>query len=123
MVVHGKKLIITVGGSAIAGAKSCEINIQCDDIEVASATQGKWREFLSGRKDWSVTCGHLLPASGTPLKSSAAMVGTKVVLSIQTDMTGDILTGSAIVKTWRASGAVGNLATGAFSFRGSGALV
>ena len=123
MVVHGKKLIITVGGSAIAGAKSCEINIQCDDIEVASATQGKWREFLSGRKDWSVTCGHLLPASGTPLKSSAAMVGTKVVLSIQTDMTGDILTGSAIVKSWRASGAVGNLATGAFSFRGSGALV
>ena len=123
MVVHGKKLIITVGGSAIAGAKSCEINIQCDDIEVASATQGKWREFLAGRKDWSVTCGHLLPASGTPLKSSAAMVGTKVVLSIQTDMTGDILTGSAIVKSWRASGAVGNLATGAFSFRGSGALV
>lgn len=123
MVVHGKKLIITVDGSAIAGAKSCEINIQCDDIEVASATQGKWREFLSGRKDWSVTCGHLLPASGTPLKSSAAMVGTKVVLSIQTDMTSDILTGSAIVKTWRASGAVGNLATGAFSFRGSGALV
>lgn len=123
MVIHGKKLIITVGGSAIAGAKSCEINIQCDDFEVASATQGKWREFLAGRKDWSVTCGHLLPASGTPLKSSAAMVGTKVVLSIQTDMTGDILTGSAIVKTWRASGAVDNLATGAFSFRGSGALV
>lgn len=123
MVVHGKKLIITVDGSAIAGAKSCEINIQCDDIEVASATQGKWREFLSGRKDWSVTCGHLLPASGTPLKSSAAMVGTKVILSIHTDMTSDILTGSAIVKTWRASGAVGNLATGAFSFRGSGALV
>jgi predicted secreted protein len=123
MVVHGKKLIITVGGSAIAGAKSCEINIQCDDFEIASATQGKWREFLAGRKDWSVTCGHLLPASGTPLKSSAAMVGTKVVLSIQTDMTGDILTGSAIVKSWRASGAVDNLATGAFSFRGSGALV
>jgi predicted secreted protein len=123
MVIHGKKLIITVGGSAIAGAKSCEINIQCDDLEVASATQGKWREFLSGRKDWSVTCGHLLPASGTPLKSSAAMVGTKVTLSIQTDMTGDILTGSAIVKSWRASGAVDNLATGAFSFRGSGALV
>lgn len=123
MVVHGKKLIITVGGSAIAGAKSCEINIQCDDFEVASATQGKWREFLSGRKDWSVTCGHLLPASGTPLKSSAEMVGTKVVLSIQTDMTGDTLTGSALVKSWRASGAVGNLATGAFSFRGSGALV
>jgi predicted secreted protein len=123
MVIHGKKLIITVGGSAIAGAKSCEINIQCDDLEVASATQGKWREFLAGRKDWSVTCGHLLPASGTPLKSSAAMVGTKVTLSIQTDMTGDILTGSAIVKSWRASGAVDNLATGAFSFRGSGALV
>lgn len=123
MVIHGKKLILKINGTAVAGAKSCELNVQCDEIEFASATQGKWREFLSGRKDWSVSCGHLLPATGTPLKSSAAMTGTKVTLVIETDMEDDMLTGTAIVKSWRVSGSVGTLATGAFSFRGSGALV
>lgn len=123
MVIHGKKIIVKVGGTAIAGAKSCEISIKGDQIETASPTTGEWRDFISGRKEWSVTCGHLIPAIGTPLKSNAAMVNTVVTLIIETDMTGDTLTGQAIVETWKASGTVGNLATGTFQFRGKGALV
>jgi len=122
MVIHGRKIIVKVGGTAIAGAKSCELSIKGDQIEVASPTTGTWRDFIAGRKEWSVTCGHLIPASGTPLKSNAAMVNTVVTLTIETDMTGDTLTGQAIVETWKASGTVGNLATGTFQFRGKGAL-
>lgn len=121
-MIHGRKLIVKVGGTAIAGAKSCEIIIKGDQIETASPTTGEWRDFIAGRKEWSVTCGHLIPASGTPLKSNAAMVNTVVTLIIETDMTGDTLTGQAIVETWKASGTVGNLATGTFQFRGKGAL-
>jgi predicted secreted protein len=121
-VIHGRKLIVKVGGTAIAGAKSCEISIKGDQIETASPTTGEWRDFIAGRKEWSVTCGHLIPAIGTPLKSNAAMVNTVVTLTIETDMTGDTLTGQAIVETWKASGTVGNLATGTFQFRGKGAL-
>lgn len=123
MVIHGKKIIVKVGGTAIAGAKSCELSIKGDQIETASPTTGTWRDFIAGRKEWSVTCGHLIPASGTPLKSNAAMVNTVVTLIIETDMTGDTLTGQAIVETWKASGTVGNLATGTFQFRGKCALV
>jgi len=122
-VIHGRKIIVKVGGTAIAGAKSCEISIKGDQIETASPTTGEWRDFIAGRKEWSVTCGHLIPAIGTPLKSNAAMVNTVVTLIIETDMTGDTLTGQAIVETWKASGTVGNLATGTFQFRGKGALV
>jgi len=121
-MIHGRKLIVKVGGTAIAGAKSCEIIIKGDQIETASPITGEWRDFIAGRKEWSVTCGHLIPASGTPLKSNAAMVNTEVTLTIETDMTGDTLTGQAIVETWKASGTVGNLATGTFQFRGKGAL-
>ena len=122
MVIHGRKIIVKAGGTAIAGAKSCELSIKGDQIEVASPTTGTWRDFIAGRKEWAVTCGHLIPASGTPLKSNAAMVNTVVTLTIETDMTGDTLTGQAIVETWKASGTVGNLATGTFQFRGKGAL-
>jgi len=121
-VIHGRNLIIKMDGTAIAGAKSCEISVKCDKIEAASPSTGTWRTFLAGRKEWSGSCGHLIPASGTPLKSEVEMVGQTVTLTMQTDMTDDIISGSAIVEQWSASGAVGSLANGKFSFCGSGPL-
>lgn len=121
-VIHGRNLIIMVGGTAIAGAKSCEINVDGEQIETASPSTGTWRTFLAGRKEWSVSCGFLIPASDTPLKSEAAMVNTTVTLTVQSGLSGDTLTGSAIVKAWKASGTIGNLSQGSFQFRGNGAL-
>ena len=121
-MIHGRNLIIKVNGKAIAGARSCDINISGEEIEVASATQSKWREFITGREEWSVTCNHLLPASGTPLRSSADMVNTTVTIRMESGRYGDVLTGKAIVKSWRTTGTLGNLAQGTFSFRGSGPL-
>lgn len=122
-VIHGRNLIIMVGGTAIAGAKSCEINVDGEQIETASASTGTWRTFLAGRKEWSVSCGFLIPASDTPLKSEVAMVNTTVTLTVQSGLSGDTLTGSAIVKAWKASGTIGNLSQGSFQFRGNGALI
>lgn len=121
-VIHGRNLIIRVGGTAIAGAKSCEINVDGEQIETASPSTGTWRTFLAGRKEWSVSCGFLIPAKGTPLKSEAAMVNTTVTLTVQSGLSGDTLTGSAIVKSWKASGTIGILSQGSFQFRGNGAL-
>ena len=121
-MIHGRNLIIKVNGTAIAGARSCDINISGEEIEVATVTKGKWREFITGREEWSVTCNHLLPASGTPLRSSADMVNTTVTIRMESGRYGDVLTGKAIVKSWRTTGTLGNLAQGTFSFRGSGPL-
>lgn len=121
-VIHGRKLIIKVGGKAIAGAKSCEISIQGDQIEIASASHGAWRDFIAERKEWSVSCNHLIPNIGSPLKSNAAMINTTVTITIESGLTNDTLTGQAIVKSWKVTGTVGNLANGTFQFRGKGAL-
>lgn len=122
-MIHGRNLIIKVNGTAIAGARSCDINISGEEIEVASATKSKWREFITGREEWSVTCNRLLPASGTPLRSSADIVNTTVTIRMESGRYGDVLTGKAIVKSWRTTGTLGNLAQGTFSFRGSGPLL
>ena len=121
-MIHGRNLIIKVNGTAIAGARSCDINISGEEIEVANTTKDKWRVFITGREEWSVTCNHLLPASGTPLRSSAAMVNTTVTIRMESGRYNDVLTGQAIVKSWRTTGTLGNLAQGTFSFRGSGPL-
>lgn len=121
-MIHGRNLIIKVNGTAIAGARSCDINISGEEIEVANTTKDKWRVFITGREEWSVTCNHLLPASGTPLRSSKNMVNTTVTIRMESGRYGDVLTGQAIVKSWRTTGTLGNLAQGTFSFRGSGPL-
>lgn len=121
-MIHGRNLIVKVNGTAIAGARSCDINISGEDIEVASSTQSKWREFLAGREEWSVTCNHLLPAAGTPLRTSKEMVNTTVTIRMESGRSGDVLEGQAIVKSWRSTGTLGNLAQGTYSFRGSGPL-
>lgn len=118
--ILGKNLIVSVNGTAIAGAKSCRLQISGENIERASATNATWREYIAGRKTWTVACDHLLPRTGTPLRSSAAMVNTVVTLTVGVEQ--DVLSGSALVKTWEVSGAVGTLAVGSFQFQGSGPL-
>lgn len=60
----------------------------------------------------------------TPMRTAKQMVGTTVTLSLQANgLANDRLHGQAIVKNWKANGAQGNLATGSFSFIGSGPLI
>ena len=95
MIQHGKDLRITTtnDGVLVALAKSCEINVDCDDIEVSSPYDGMWKDFITGRKEWSVSVAY-----GTPL------------------------TGTAIVKKWKVTGNVSDLAKGSFIFKGKGPL-
>lgn len=78
MILHGRNLIIKAGGVAIAAAKSCDINVQCKEIETASATSGAWRTALTGRKSWSVTTNQLV----TSLVRPFSIVGTTVTLDV-----------------------------------------
>ena len=59
----------------LAAAKSCDISVKADTVEVSSATDGDWRHFLAGRKDWSVTTNHLLKADSVAAYTVKA-VGT-----------------------------------------------
>ena len=79
MILHGRNLIIKVGGVAIAAAKSCDINVQCEEIETASPSSGAWRTAIFGRKSWSVTTNQLVTSLVRPLQ----IVGTSVSLSME----------------------------------------
>lgn len=79
MILHGRNLIITAGGVAIAAAKSCSIDVDAEIIKVASPTDGQWEHSISGRKSWSVATNHFL----TSIVDGAEMVGTMVTLRMQ----------------------------------------
>lgn len=122
MIRHGKDIKITTAsnGVLVALAKSCEINIDCDEIEVSSATTGKWKDSISGRLSWSISVNYLVTAGG--VASDVLKVGTTVEIKVADGETGTPLTGTARVKSCKVTATKGSLSQGSFQFTGKGAL-
>jgi hypothetical protein len=84
MILHGRNLIIKADGVAIAAAKSCDINVHCEEIETSSPQTGTWRTAIIGRKSWSVTTNQMVTSILDPVQ----MVGVNVSLTINIANTG-----------------------------------
>lgn len=122
--LHGRNLIVKRNGTAIAGAKSCEININCEELETSTpvndvSTDGGWKKFIAGAKEWTVTVGKLVTESGWT--SDLLSAGQMYNLSMEVDGYGS-LSGRALCNQVRITASVGNLTQGSFAFRGSGRL-
>lgn len=66
MILQGKNLIISANGIVIAGAKSCDVEVECDTIPTSSPTDGQWEHRIVGRKSWKVSTSHLVPFETEP---------------------------------------------------------
>lgn len=130
MIIHGRNMIVYAGGVAVAGARSCEIQVDADTIETTcpmdeNTADGGWAKFLPGRKRWSVGCSYLV----TAFKGSLMKIGQTVTLRMAVvdaggeDVSGETLTGVAICQDVRITATIGNLCQGSFQFQGSGRLL
>jgi hypothetical protein len=128
MIIHGKDIIIMVNGRAIAAARSCEIDVKTDLLEVSSPTTGKAHTFIPGRYTWTLTTSHLLigdTGNTTPVRTfiRRSIVNNTVSLVINdNDYTNDTLTGTAICHNARITATQGNLAQGSLAFQGNSEL-
>ena len=122
MAVNGNDILVLMNGTAVAHARTSEIQVDGEVIEISSPSQGQWREFLAGRKEWALTLGYLVFANSDVQR--LLDVGSTVTLLIKgrgaADSTG--LTGTAIIKTAKQTYTRGNLVAGSFAFQGSGPL-
>ena len=120
--MNGNNIIIKLNGTAIAATKSNEWETQCETIEVSSPTQGVWRDYIAGRKGWSVTTGFLVLAEADV--QQCLNIGTSYTLTFcDNNANGTVrLTGTAILQTCRITATRGKLCEGSFKFTGSGAL-
>ena len=123
-IIHGGAIVVSrkVGNTytAFAAAKSCDIEVTNNDIEVSSATSGLWRNYIAGRKSWKVTVSGLV----MELSSTLLQVGSEYQLKI--NVTGsspaDQVTGYALCKSAKVTGTQGNLGQYSCTFNGSGEL-
>ena len=75
MILHGRNLIIKAGGTAIAAAKSCTIEVQADEIEVSSPLTGQWKTYIAGRKSWKVDVSGLVMVDKDILPAHLQQIG------------------------------------------------
>ena len=121
MAVLGNNIIVFMNGTAIAGTKSDEIQVDCETIEIASATDQAWTHYISGRKSWSLTVGFLVLANADIRK--VLNNGSNVTLKIMgRGDNNSALTGNAIMRTHKMTFTRGNLAQGSIQFIGNGPL-
>lgn len=121
MAQKGNNIIVLSSGTAIAGVKSDEIQSGAETIEIASATQQDWKEFIAGRKEWSLNTNYLLLADSR--LADLLNVGTVYELAV-TDREGNTtVSGRAILTICKQTHTRGNLCQGTFQFRGTGPLI
>lgn len=121
MAILGNNIIVLMGGVAIAGTKSDELQVDCETIEIASATDQGWTHYLAGRKSWSLTVGFLLLANSDI--RNVLNNGSNVTLIIKgRNDNSNTLTGNAIMRTQKLTFTQGNLAQGSIQFIGNGPL-
>lgn len=125
MILHGRNINVKVNGVIVAKARSCQLNVQCDVTEIASATSGNWKQFLAGRKEWEIDVTTFVDV----VKTGYELVGQTVTVefgqvsaSSRADLSTDKLSGSAIVTMYAIGGEVKGLATSQMKFKGNGAL-
>lgn len=128
-VIHGQYLIIRAGTKAIAGAKECTVQTSAETIEVSSSTLSEWKNYIYGRKSWTVSVSTLTlheGAFGTTGGSGVTdllNVGNTFAISFyDTRYPNRMLTGNALLETAEISASKGNLAKGVFKFKGAGEL-
>lgn len=115
-VIHGRDLIISLNGTAIAAARSCDISVEDDMIEVTSPSSGRAKAYRAGRYGWTVDVSCLVLSPDMVIST-----GQQLTFSCKVGST-TYLTGSVIRKGSKITGSVGNLAQGSYSFIGTGPL-
>lgn len=121
--MKGNDLILTDSGGNLYASKSCELKVQGEYIEIATAGTADWREYIAGRKDWNITTSYLV--SDNKIKSDASMVGQTLSVKIgrRDGQDSELLHGSAIVSEWHTTATRGNLVQGSFMLKGTGPLI
>lgn len=114
-------LPVTGGGwMCIAGAKSCKLSVKGETIEISSASNSRWKEFISGREEWEVSTSHLI-MSADSIGSHKDLVGATMQVRFGTAL--EYLSGNVICTQFEVDAASGSLSKGSFRFQGTGPLI
>lgn len=128
--VAGNIIGLMVNGSFTSCETACTINFNQEMLPASAVDSGRWKEFISGIRDWSVSVNGnlLLEAVGADIKSilSANFFGS-LPLFIQVSTrpsatTQLVLSGNALFQSGNINAQANSVANWTATFQGTGAL-
>ena len=121
-MIHGDDILVTtnIGGSqvAVAACKSCSFDISRNYLSACSPTSGVTKKKIPTDYEWSVSCDCLVANPQYAKQFLDALKGG-TELTLQFIVVGFKIIGKAFVKSWKANGSKGSLATFSVQFEGS----
>ena len=131
MAQNGNTILVYKGSTLIAGMKSNDVQVSADLIEISSPTTGAWRQYVTGRKEATITVGYLVTADTSALGVSGGngvrdllQAGNSFTLKFKLRNAADSngVSGTFILKTVKITSQRGALVQGSFQVVLSGSL-
>ena len=122
-MILGKNLILAIGGSPLAAAKSCNIQQSQSFIQVASPTAARWKQVVPEALEWSISADCLIGTfDAYNTLDQAWRNGTALTIRYYDTNYNCNKTGTAYIASIDLKGSVGSLASMSISLKGSGEL-
>lgn len=119
--MNGNRFILSMGGVAVAALLAHEVNTAASNIEIAGKTQGRWREYVTGQRHWSISVDRLL-VSSADMVSLLQNGQTFTISSYDRINNRNNVHGTAKMERCQIRMTVGSIVKGQFTLRGNGYL-
>lgn len=122
--VRGLNILVYVGSQVVGGQRGATLNRGSETLDVSNkATEGGWKEFIQGAKEWSIECDGILMASDTGYEAleTAYLGGTPVEVKINDGGTWGFK-GNAIITDFPVEAPYDDALSYSVTFQGTGAL-
>lgn len=127
-MIHGKDLILTINSAwgqntALAASKTCDVDVNTDFIEVASPTEGGWKNYIPTINSWGLSAGLLLAMPETYNTLFGYQTNhTMLTVRFYDPEMGLYYKGNTYIKGLKMTGNVGSLVSISLSFQPTGPL-
>lgn len=121
---RGLNVLVSIGSQKVGGQRGATLNRGSETLDVSNkATEGGWKEFIQGAKEWSIDCDGILIAedAGFTALETAYLAGNLVDIKIG-DEAGWGYQGQAIITDFPIEAPYDDALTYSVTFQGTGAL-
>lgn len=120
-MVHGENLILSLNGIIVATSKTCELEFSQELIEAASPVCGADREYVPGKRGWTISAEGLCQTMNY-IGSLQADISTQYTVQFYDTDSQIYRKGKCYITSLHISGSIGKIVTYSVSLQGSGAF-
>jgi predicted secreted protein len=125
--INGTNFLVYLNGVAIAGSRSCTLNLTTDTPSCATKDSGGWEEVMNGLRAYTIDVDGLLQFDNywaTDDIVDLQINRTKVTIKFATTTQGDAFwEGEAVLQTSGLTADMEQPSTATYTFQGTGPLI